>query len=270
MDIAGQAVLVTGGSSGLGFAAGALLAAAGARVALIARRPSLLAAKAQSIGALALACDVIDPAAVDQALDSAQRQHGVARLLVHAAADAAMTPLLDDAGRPAPIAGLKAVVETNLLGTLWVVRAFAARLVKAEPLPDGLRGLAILISSTGALDGTIGSTYAASKGGVEALTLPLARELGHWGIRVVTIAPGAMDTELLRAQASPALGDLLRATVPALGRAGDPAEFARLVRAVCETDYLNGCSIRLDGGFRVPFRFDLGGRRDDSAAQAQQ
>jgi NAD(P)-dependent dehydrogenase (short-subunit alcohol dehydrogenase family) len=150
-------------------------------------------------------------------------------------------------------------VATNVLGTLYVDRAFAARLARAPAPDDRPRGVMINVSSIGAPDGAVGSVYSASKGAVEALGLSLARELGPRRIRVMTIAPGGIDTEMLRAGAVDGTYEALRTMVPGLSRAGRPDEFARLVVHVCENDYLNGSSIRLDGGMRIPYSFDLGG-----------
>jgi NAD(P)-dependent dehydrogenase (short-subunit alcohol dehydrogenase family) len=138
-------------------------------------------------------------------------------------------------------------------------RAFAGRLARESTLEGGLRGVIINVSSIGALDGVVGAVYAASKGGVEALGLSLARELGPRRIRVVTIAPGGIDTEMFRSGAVDGTYEAMRTMVPSLGRVGRPDEFAGLVVHICENDYLNGCTIRLDGGMRIPFSFDLGG-----------
>jgi NAD(P)-dependent dehydrogenase (short-subunit alcohol dehydrogenase family) len=259
MELKGLAAIVTGGHSGMGFAAAHALAARGCKVSILGRRRERLEQKASQIGAQPIACDVADPAAVEAAAHEAERAHGVARILVHAAADGRMHTLLAPDDTPNDLGTLQQIVATNLLGTLYVAREFAARLARAPILDGGLRGVLINVSSIGAPDGAVGATYAATKGGVESLGLSLARELGPRRIRVVTIAPGGIDTEMLRAGAVEGTYEALRTMVPALGRAGRPDEFAGLVVHICENDYLNGCTIRLDGGMRIPYSFDLGG-----------
>ncbi len=259
MELKGLAAIVTGGHSGMGFAAARALAGKGCKVAVLGRRKERLDQKGAQIGALPIVCDVADPDAVESAVAAAEQAHGVARILVHAAADGRMHTLLAPDGTPNDLATMQQIVETNLLGTLYVAREFAARLAGAPALTSGLRGVIVNVSSIGAPDGAVGATYAASKGGVEALGLSLARELGPRRIRVVTIAPGGIDTEMLRAGAVEGTYEALRTMVPALGRPGQPDEFAALVVHICENDYLNGCNIRLDGGMRIPYSFDLGG-----------
>ncbi|HKY91819.1 MAG TPA: SDR family oxidoreductase, partial [Nevskiaceae bacterium] len=191
------------------------------------------------------------------AFEAAQAAHGVARILVHAAADGTLQTLLQPDGSAAPATALARILDTNVLGTLLVVQAFAARLVAAGG--EGVRGVAIAVSSIGAADGVVGCTYAASKGAIDALALSLARELSPRGIRVVTIAPGGIDTEMFRAGAVPGTHAIVASQTLATRRLGTPEEFAGLVRHVCENDYLNGCVIRLDGGMRIPYSFDVGG-----------
>jgi len=259
MDVRGQAAIVTGGHSGMGFAAAQALAAKGAKVAILGRRADRVGQKAGEIGALGIACDIADPAAIEAALKTAEAAHGTARILVHAAADGSMRMLLDADGGPASTDAIRRTIDTNVLGTLYVDRAFASRLTKAEPLASGLRGVIVNVSSIGAADGVVGCIYAASKGFVDTLGLSLARELSAWRIRVCTIAPGGIDTEMLRAGAIEATYDMLRNQVPALQRPGRPEEFGALALHLCENDYLNGVNIRLDGGMRIPFTYDVGG-----------
>jgi len=259
MELMGLSAVVTGGHSGMGFAAARALAQKGCQVSVLGRRRERLEQKAAEIGARALVCDIADASAVHAALEAAEHTHGVARILVHAAADARMHTLLASDGTPNDLAPLQQIVQTNVMGTLYMAREFSSRLARAPALATGLRGVIVNVSSIGAPDGVVGSTYAASKGAVETLTLSLARELGPHRIRVVTIAPGGIDTEMFRAGAVEGTYEALRTMAPALGRAGRPDEFAALAVHVCENDYLNGCSIRLDGGMRIPYSFDLGG-----------
>lgn len=259
MIIDDQVAIVTGGHSGMGFAAAKALRSRGCRVALLGRRRELLEEKAASIGALPIVCDVSDSAAVEQALDQAAAAHGVARILVHAAAVGHMQMLLTPDGSPGDLESIRSVIATNLLGTIFVNRGFAARLVPTQVDDGGVRGVIVNVSSIGAADGVVGVAYAASKGGVDAAGLALARELGPWRIRVVTIAPGSIDTEMFRGGATPQAYDAVRSMVPGVWRIGRPEEFAALTLHVIDNDYLNGCNIRLDGGMRVPFSFDFGG-----------
>lgn len=258
MKISGLSAVVTGGHSGMGFAVADLLIKRGCKVAILGRRQHLLQEKAAQPGMLPVVCDVSDPDSVDTAMAAAAKAHGAARILVHAAAAGFMPTLLSPNGAPAPLEPLQKVITTNLLGTLYVNRSFAGRLTAAPILADGLRGVLINVSSISAADGVVGVGYAASKGGVDAIGLSLARELGPHRIRVVTISPGGVDTEMFRAGAIDGTYEALRTMVPSLGRAGRPEEFAALALHVCENDYLNGCNIRLDGGMRLPYSFDLG------------
>ena len=141
-------------------------------------------------------------------------------------------------------------------------RAVASRLTLVEPLESGVRGLIINVSSIAAQDGIMGASYCASKGGVDGIALSLARELAPWKIRVCTIAPGSIATEMFLDGATPERFELVeRQTLT--GRLGRPDEFASLALQLCENDFMNGCNIRLDGGFRVPFSADVGINRTE-------
>ncbi|RYD87952.1 MAG: SDR family oxidoreductase, partial [Sphingomonadales bacterium] len=154
---------------------------------------------------------------------------------------------------------IREILATNIAGMMYMVRGFATRLARLDAAPDALRGVVINVSSVTAADGGMGSGYCISKGAVDTAGLSLARELSPWGIRVVTIAPGGIDTELYRAGATEGTHAMMKALVPSLRRTGRPDEFARLALHICENDYLNGCNIRLDGGLRSPFSADVGG-----------
>ena len=259
MNVRGQAAIVTGGHSGMGFGAANALIAAGCKVAILGRRRDIVKAKATQVGAFGIGCDIGNPDQVDAALDTAEKAHGTARILINAAAIGNMCMLLSPDGSPAPLGPMREIIETNVFGTLLTNRAFASRLTRAQPLGDGPRGIIVNVSSIGAEDGAVGAVYSASKGAVDGLGLALARDLGAWRIRVVTIAPGGIDTEMMRAGATDAVYEAMRTMVPTLGRLGKPEEFGALALHVCENDYLNGCTIRLDGGFRIPYSYDLGG-----------
>lgn len=259
MEIGGRIAIITGGGSGMGFAAARELTARGARVALLGRRAELVQSKAAELGGIGLGCDIADEEDVETALDAVEHRLGPASILIHAAADARMFTLLSPDGAPASGDDLRQVVATNVLGTLYLARGFAARLVQRPAPADDLRGVLINVSSAGAADGVIGTAYSASKGAVDAACLSMAREFSLWGIRVVTIAPGGIDTELFRAGATDGTYAVMRAMVPSPRRPGRPDEFGRLAAHICENDYINGTIVRLDGGLRIPFSFDVGG-----------
>lgn len=257
MDVASTAAIVTGGHSGMGFAAARALAQRGAKVAILGRRPDRVAEKAGEIGALGLACDVSDPEAVEAAFSEAERKNGTARILIHAAALGFMQMLLKPDGSPSGRQSIYDTMETNVLGTIFVNQSFASRLTKMPPPDNEPRGILINVSSIGAADGVMGAVYAASKGAVDALCLSVARELSEWRIRVCTISPGGVDTEMLR-QGGDSTYALIGRQVPGLFRPGTPDEFAALALHLCENDYLNGVNVRFDGGMRIPFSYEIG------------
>lgn len=249
MDISGIAALVTGGGSGLGAATAEALAAAGARVVVMDLRQEAAAAVAGRIGGMAVAGDVADEAAVAAALDAADAL-GPLRLAVNCAG---IAPAARVAGRggPHPLALFEQVVRVNLIGTFNVLRLAAARMAALDPLPTGERGLVVNTASIAAYEGQIGQcAYAASKSGVVGLTLPAARELARFGIRVMTLAPGLIETPMLAGlapEAREALGKL--PLFP--NRLGRPDEYASMVLAIAANPLLNGETIRLDGALRL-------------------
>jgi NAD(P)-dependent dehydrogenase (short-subunit alcohol dehydrogenase family) len=152
---------------------------------------------------------------------------------------------------PMPLQDFEVVIKVNLIGTFNLIRLAAAEMAKAEPLAGGERGVIINTASVAAFDGQIGQAgYAASKGGVVAMTLPIARELARQGIRVVAIAPGIMETPMLKGMPTE-VQDALGKMVPFPSRLGQPDEFARLVLHIFDNTYLNGEVIRLDGAVRM-------------------
>lgn len=251
MELDGLAAVVTGGASGLGGATAAMLAKAGARVAILDRDAERGAAHAARIGAGFHAVDVTSEADVDAALDAAATRDGVARICVNCAGIGPPAKAVDREGRPLPLSDFARVIEINLLGSFNVLSRFAARAMAADTLPSGERGVIVNTASVAAFDGQIGqSAYAASKGGVVGMTLPLAREFARAGIRVMAIAPGLFLTPLLESLPEEAQDSLGR-QVPFPNRLGDPAEFAALVRSIVENPMLNGEVIRLDGAIRM-------------------
>jgi len=249
MELAGEAVLVTGGASGLGAATARAMAAAGARVTVLDRDLEAGTALAAEIGGLALSCDVASPEAA-AALAEAAGRHGPARVLVNCAGVAAGQRILGRDG-VMPLEDFRRVVEVNLIGSFNMIRLFVEAAAGLPPRTDGERAVIVNTASVAAFEGQVGQTaYAASKGGVVALTLPAARELAPLGIRVCTIAPGIFETAMLRglpAQVQESLGQ----AVPFPSRLGRPEEFAALVRHIVGNPMLNGETIRLDGALRL-------------------
>jgi len=250
MNMAGRAAIVTGGGSGLGAATARRLAADGARVAIIDVDEDAAKAVASRIGGLALAGDVADDAAMAAALNEARAAHGPVRVLVNCAGIAAGRRVVGRDG-PLPLAEFDRVIRVNLVGTFNMIRLAAAEMSLTEPLADGERGVVISTASIAAFDGQIGqAAYSASKGGVAAMTLPVARELAQHGIRVVTIAPGLFLTPMV-ASLPDEVKDGLAASIPFPRRLGAPEEYAALVAHIVDNRFLNGEVIRLDAALRM-------------------
>ena len=251
MRVQGQAAIVTGGGSGLGEATARALAAAGAKVALLDFNLAAAEAVAAEIGGLALKCDVSSAESAESAVAAAAAAHGPARILVNCAG---IAPGARVVGRNGPMAldDFRRGIEVNLIGTFNLVRLVAAGASTLEPNEDGERGVIVNTASIAAYDGQIGqASYAASKGGVVGMTLPIARELAQVGIRVCTIAPGIFETAMLKGLPQ-AVQDGLGASVPFPSRLGRPAEYAKLALAIVDNPMLNGEVIRLDGALRMP------------------
>jgi NAD(P)-dependent dehydrogenase (short-subunit alcohol dehydrogenase family) len=252
MRIDGSAAVVTGGASGLGRAAARLLAERGARVFAV-DLPAAVAGAAPVDGVVGVAADVTDVDQVQQAVDRAAGGAAPRRIVVYCAGIAPSARILSRSGRP-DVALFRTVLDVNLTGTFTVMAVAAAAIAATDPLADGARGVVVNTASVAAFDGQIGqAAYAASKGGVAALTLPAARDLASSGIRVMTIAPGVVDTPMMATVAEEYRAGLA-AGVPFPRRFGRPDEYAQLVAAVVEHDYLNGEVIRMDGAIRMPPR----------------
>ena len=250
MKIAGVAAVVTGGASGLGAATARALAAGGARVAILDINAAAAREVAGAIGGVGIACDVASEAGAAQALSEAGRAYGPARILVNCAGVGSAKRIVGRDG-PMPLAEFERVVRVNLIGSFNMMRLAAAEMTKLPPLDGGERGVVLSTASIAAFDGQIGqAAYAASKGGIVALTLPAARELAQFGIRVLTLAPGLFETPLL-GELSAEAQQSLTAAIPFPHRLGDPAEYASLVVACVENAYLNGEVIRIDGALRM-------------------
>ena len=243
--------IVTGGASGLGHAAATGLAQAGARVTLFDRDAEGGPEVARALGAAFAQVDVSDAAAVAAAVADVVAREGALHVAVNCAGigPAAKTVGRDGAHDPALFAK---VIGVNLLGSFNVASQAAAAMAQNAPAaPDGARGVIVNTASVAAYEGQVGQVaYAASKGGVVGMTLPMARDLAGLGIRVVTIAPGLFATPLLKGLPQE-VQDSLGAQVPFPSRLGDPAEYAALVRHIVENDMLNGEVIRLDGAIRM-------------------
>jgi NAD(P)-dependent dehydrogenase (short-subunit alcohol dehydrogenase family) len=208
-------------------------------------------AVAEPIGALAFACDVTDAAQAEQAVAAARAEQGEAAILVNCAGIAPAARVVGREG-PMPLADFDKVIQVNLVGTFNLIRLAAADMTAREPEGEsGERGVIVNTASVSAFEGQIGqAAYSASKGGVAAMTLPIARELARFGVRVVTIAPGLMSTPMLHGMPEE-VQQSLGAQVPFPGRLGRPEEYAALVVHIAENSMLNGEVIRLDGAIRM-------------------
>jgi NAD(P)-dependent dehydrogenase (short-subunit alcohol dehydrogenase family) len=250
VEIAGSAAVVTGAASGLGAATAEHLIKAGAKVALLDINLAGASETAMRIGGLPIRCDVTQEASATEALAVARERHGVARILINCAGVGPAKRIVGRDG-PMPLAEFEQVIRINLVGTFNLMRLAAADMAALEPLADGERGVIVSTASVAAFEGQIGqAAYAASKGGVAALTLPAAREFAQFGIRVLAIAPGIFGTPMLRALPE-AAQQSLGAAVPFPKRLGEPREFAELVLHCIRNGYLNGETIRLDGALRM-------------------
>ena len=250
MRLDGIAAVVTGGGSGLGEATAVALAAGGAKVALLDMNLAAAQAVAERIGGIAAQCDVADPAQATAALAAATAAYGTARILINCAGVATPGRIVGKDG-PLPLEAFERVVRVNLIGTFNMMRLFASELSKQDALEDNERGVIINTASVAAFDGQIGQpAYGASKAAVAGLTLPAARELARFGIRVMTIAPGIFGTPMLFGL-SQEIQASLGASVPYPSRLGQPSEYASLALHIVANRMLNGETIRLDGALRM-------------------
>jgi NAD(P)-dependent dehydrogenase (short-subunit alcohol dehydrogenase family) len=255
MQIGNHIFLVTGGASGLGAATARLLAAQGGSVVIADLDRAAgeeLAAELGDAARFALT-DVTSDNDAQAAVDLAREVFGHLHGLVNCAGIAPSEKVIGREG-PHRLDSFAKTININLVGTFNMIRLAATSISKEEPGEDGERGVIVSTASIAAFDGQIGqAAYAASKGGIAALTLPIARELARSGIRVVTIAPGVFETPMMAAFPQE-VQDALAKSVPFPQRLGRPAEFASLVRHIVENVMLNGETIRLDGALRMPPR----------------
>lgn len=250
MQLDGLAAIVTGGASGLGGATAARLAKAGVNVTILDLNEELGAAHAKDLEGHFIKADVTDEEAVGKAIAEAEGVHGQARILVNCAGIGPPKKVIDREGNPIALGDFTKIVNINLIGSFNILSQFAARIHDAEPLGEE-RGVIINTASVAAFDGQIGqAAYAASKGGIVGMTLPIAREFSRYGIRVMTIAPGLFLTPLLASLPQEAQ-DSLGAQVPFPSRLGDPDEYAQMVESIIANPMLNGETIRLDGAIRM-------------------
>lgn len=250
MDISGKSAFVTGAASGLGAATARALAEAGARVAIFDRNADQGEAVVRDLGGRFFALDVADAQSAETAVSAAVAALGAPAVLVNCAGIGTAARIVGRDG-PMPLDAFQKVVNVNLVGSFNMMRLCAHAMSLAAPDANGQRGVVISTASVAAFDGQVGqAAYAASKGGIVALTLPAAREFARFGIRVLAIAPGLFLTPLL-AELPQEVQDGLAASIPNPARLGRPEEFAALVLSMVGNDYLNGEVVRLDGALRM-------------------
>jgi 3-hydroxyacyl-CoA dehydrogenase / 3-hydroxy-2-methylbutyryl-CoA dehydrogenase len=251
MKIEGSSALVVGGASGLGEATARRLHEHGAALTISDVNADKGQALADELGAAFVQADVREEAQVEAAVAQAAGADGGLRIAICCAGTGWAQKVAGSRG-PHPLMPFEVIIGINLIGTFNVLRFAAAAMVGNEPLDGGERGVCVNTASVAAFDGQIGQiAYSASKGGVVGMTLPAARDMAQYGIRVNTIAPGLFDTPLLAAlpeEAREALGK----TIPWPPRLGRPEEYAQLAQAIVENQMLNGETIRLDGAIRMP------------------
>lgn len=242
--------VITGGASGLGAATARLFAERGVKVAIIDTNVFKAEALAEEIGAKAYLCDVTSAEDAKVVLQKISDQVGIPRILINCAGIATPSRILGKQGVMA-LDFFQHIIEVNLIGTFNMLRLAAEKMMNLDPIEDGQRGVIISTASIAAYEGQIGqSAYAASKGGIISLTLPAARELASFGIRVNTIAPGVFMTPLVEALPKEAQ-DSLAVSIPNPKRLGRPEEFAKLAVHIAENDYINGETIRIDASLRM-------------------
>jgi len=250
MKIEGSSAIVTGGGSGLGEATARLLAAQGAIVHVLDRNEAAAREVAAEIGGVPVVGDVASEEDGRRAVDTAAKAGDGLRILVNCAGIASAGRVLGKEG-VLPLADFERVIRINLVGTFNMMRLAAERMAAAPELEDGARGVIVNTASVAAFEGQIGQVaYSASKGGILSMALPAARELGRFGIRVNTVAPGIFLTPLLSALPQETQ-ESLGAAIPYPSRLGHPSEFADAVRFLIENQYVNGEVIRLDGALRM-------------------
>lgn len=255
MQIQGKVFLVSGGASGLGAATAQMLIDAGASVMLVDVNAEALAAQVEKLGdkARASVSDITQESAVQAAVDAALSAFGQINGVINCAGIVGAEKILGKEG-PHGLDSFSRVINVNLIGSFNLLRLAAVAIAESTADAGGERGVIINTASVAAYDGQIGqAAYAASKGAIVSLTLPAARELARYGIRVITIAPGIFETPMM-AGMTPQVRESLSAGVPFPPRLGKPEEYAALARHIIENSMLNGEVIRLDGALRMAAR----------------
>ncbi|CAK9066190.1 unnamed protein product [Durusdinium trenchii] len=260
MKLENAVIAVTGGASGLGAAAAELCRAKGAKVAVLDMNKEKGEAFAQSLGdnVIFLECNILDEKSVADCMAAIKEKFGKLSGVVSCAGGQTMGTGLtvDKKGNPHPLAPFRKTVELNIIGTFLVASQSAALIAQNEPEDaDGERGCIVNVASVAAEDGQNGQiAYGAGKGGIKAMTLPMARDLGKRGIRVNCILPGVFDTPMtapLKQFRPEVYKNLAQSPIFPNTRLGAPEEFAQMAVAILENKYVNGESIRVDGGIRI-------------------
>ncbi|TDC56831.1 SDR family oxidoreductase [Actinomadura sp. KC345] len=253
MDLNGVSAVVSGGASGLGEATVRSLAAEGAKVVIADLNEDKGKALADEVGGVFVKTDVSDEGQVQAAVQAAVDTGKPLRVIVNSAGIGWASRTVNRDGSPHDLASYETVIRINLIGTFNLMRIGAAAISKTEPADaDGARGVVVNTASVAGLEGQTGQlAYSASKGGIIGMTLPAARDLAAIGVRVNTICPGIIDTPIYgEGEAADAFKAKLAAPVPFPKRMGKASEFAHLVKSLIENDYMNGETIRFDGGIR--------------------
>ncbi len=250
MQLAGKSVIVTGGGSGLGEATARVMAEAGARVTIFDIQEERGVKVAEEINGQFVKVDVTDEESVTLGVEAVVKAHTGLHGLVNCAGIGIAQKVLGKSG-PHSLTTFSRVIQVNLIGTFNCIRIASAKMAAGEPDEGGERGVIINTASVAAFDGQIGqAAYSASKGGIVGMTLPIARELAAYGIRVMSIAPGIFDTPMLGELPEP-VRQSLGAQVPFPSRLGQPREYGLLAKHIAENSMLNGEVIRLDGAIRM-------------------
>jgi NAD(P)-dependent dehydrogenase (short-subunit alcohol dehydrogenase family) len=251
MNIKNSVAIVSGGASGMGAATVKMLHEAGAKVAIFDLNIAAAEKLAKEISGIAVSCDVTQASSVESAIKETLSQLGAPRICINCAGIVTSKRMVGKEG-PLPLDEFRKVIEVNLIGTYNLMRLAAAEMIKLDPIGEsGERGAIINTASVAAFEGQIGQTsYSASEGGVVALTLPAARELAQFGIRVNTIAPGLVDTPMFE-KIPPEARAALASSVPFPKRLAHPQEFAKLALHIIDNVMINGEVIRLDGALRM-------------------
>jgi len=248
--IDGKTALITGGASGLGAACARMIVGSGGRVVIADLKANEALSAELGGAAIFSAADVTDTGQLQAAISSAVESFGGLHILISCAGIGDPERVVGKDG-PMPLDRFTRIIGVNLIGAFNALRLAAAIMTGNVPDEEGERGVVINTASAAAFEGQIGqAAYSASKGGIVSMTLPIARELARYGIRVMTIAPGLFDTPLLAGLPEPARVSLGQ-SVPFPARLGRPAEFAQLARQIIENSMLNGSVIRLDGAMRM-------------------